>query len=124
MPDGRRSPDAALQVAVYRGGLGMARPTGDDMKDPFDFSDTSDLPEDVAANLSPASGRGARYSYLVELAGRSVTCSEVRAAYCRVYGKTPTIFTVRQGLYRAARLDRVVRLSKGVYAAKEKAGGE
>jgi hypothetical protein len=56
-------------------------------KDPFDFSDMSDLPEGIAAALEQSNpGERSKYLRVLRRAGRPVTAKEIRAAYYREYG--------------------------------------
>jgi uncharacterized protein (DUF1786 family) len=93
-----------------------------EVQDPFDFSDTSDLAPEIAAKLekrvsTSTDDNAKKYGELVASAGRSVNISQIIAAATRVFGEVPTAFTVRSYLNRAVQLGILEKSSKTGYQA-------
>ena len=58
-------------------------------RDPFDFSDTSDLPAGIKASVDRKARPESMYARLFDLIGqtdRSVSAGEIRGAFFRVHG--------------------------------------
>lgn len=89
-----------------------------DGKDIFDFSDTSDLPQELAARLDGKvrCGGVAFYAPLIARAGRPVTVDEVVAAVFRLTGKVAARKTVGGSLSTAATRGEIKRVARGVFA--------
>lgn len=91
---------------------------------PFDFSDTSDLPENIAKQLTPSSDKGvaAREWGAVVVAGKAAGLNElninqIMAAAIRLGMEVPTSQTVRGYLNKAVDLGIIVKATRQSYAA-------
>lgn len=89
-------------------------------KDIFSITDTSDLPQKLAADITPKDRgrkgpRGSKLISLMAMANRSLTANEVCAAYYRQFGKARTLQSVRGQLSAYSRQGRLVRVARGRY---------
>lgn len=85
----------------------------------FDFSNTTDLPQEVADKLNKEKAENAKtYGALVAAAGRSVNISEIEAAAIRVFGKdnVPSQATIRKYLNDAVELGYLTKPTRQSYA--------
>lgn len=98
-------------------------------KNPFDFSDTSDLPEAIAKQLTPSTDRSvaARGWANVVIAGRDAGLNElninqIMAAATRMQMEVPTAQTVRNYLNKAVELGYITKPGRQSYAAPARSG--
>lgn len=89
-------------------------------KDPFDFSDLSDLPKDLAAKLHTDSDENAREYAAVVLKGaeaglEELTINQIIAAAMRMKMQVPTQQTVRGYLNDALKLGLISKPSRQTY---------
>ena len=85
----------------------------------FDFSNTADLPQEVADKLNKEKAENAKtYGALVSAAGRSVNISEIEAAAIRAFGKdnVPSQATIRKYLNDAVELGYLTKPTRQSYA--------
>lgn len=85
----------------------------------FDFSNTADLPQEVADKLNKEKSEKAKlYGELVSAAGRSVGISEIEAAAVRAFGAkdVPSQATIRKYLNDAVEFGYLVKPTRQSYA--------
>jgi hypothetical protein len=94
------------------------------MKDIFDLTDTSDLPEDIRPKRpGPKRGnsRASRIRELLAEAGRPVGALQISAAYFRKYGSVINRSTMAGSLHDLEHWGHVVKTGRGTYALPEHA---
>lgn len=98
-------------------------------KDPFDFSDTSDLPEELQAKLSVKRGGGAsvedraqEYANLLSKAPRALTLAQIIAAATRMDMNPPAAGSIAKYLRQGQSMGIIAQPKQGYYEAV--AGGE
>lgn len=88
-------------------------------KDLYDFSDTSDLPEDIAAKLAASSGgESPIVQQLVDLvngAPMALSMAQIIAVATRAGVELPAATTVRGYIVEAAKAGRISRPSRQTY---------
>lgn len=88
-------------------------------KDLYDFSDTSDLPEDVAAKLTAAgAAENPSIQKIVDLvngAPRALSMAEIIAVATRAGIELPADTTVRSWIVKAAEAGRIARPTRQTY---------
>lgn len=84
---------------------------------PFDFSDMTDLPDDIQKSVSLSTGASVRGRYLTLLAqaGRPVTCGELRGAYFRVHGQNVKTSAINSHLQALIKDGAITRPKRGHY---------
>lgn len=96
-------------------------------KNPFDFSDLSDLPEELAAKLhSDNTGNARAYADVVQKGAEAgydeLTINQIMAAATRMGIEVPTQQTVRGYLNKAVELGMISKPSRQTYGASSTKG--